>query len=267
MTLVLTIGISGFFSAMTTDHRRIEVDYVPDSETGEMVIDPKTIVVCEEKDTKAHRLNDKVLIGAGGRLEISDFLIRTLQEVVKEEHDLSDCKVLLETIISTAKSRIDEFDYLNLLNEPNRVSVSLTGFYRDGSSGLIWFSSGKDSEVLEFKASFGQSYYGIIAPGKEYDRQIESFFSFPELTDLYNQVNAGELSLLELKNKAWEIVQERLINIHGVISYTEPLKVSPDFEIHKMDLNQDKIRYQVQKHDLSGQHSHYEKLEKETRLI
>jgi hypothetical protein len=263
MTLVLSTGLSGLFSVMTTDHRRIEVDYVPDSETGEMNIDPESIVVCEEKDTKAHRLNNKVMAGAGGRIEVSDFLIGTLKEVVNERHDLSDCKSILEAIISTARSRTDELEYLHLLDEPDRVSISLNGFYRDGTNGQVVFRSGKDTDVEEFKIPFGDLYYHIIGPGREYDRQIVSFFSFPELIGLYMKVNAGELSLLEMKSKALKIVLERLVNIHGVISYTEPLKVSPDFEIHVMDLDRDEIRYQVQKYDLTDQHSRYEKLEKD----
>lgn len=263
MTLVLSTGLSGLFSVMTTDHRRIEVGYVPGPETGEMVIDPETIVVCGEKDTKAHRLNNQVMAGAGGRIEVSDFLIGTLKEVVNDRHDLSDCRSILEAIVSTARSRTNELEYLQLLNEPDRVSISLNGFYRDGTNGQIVFRSGENTEVEEFKIPFGDLYYHIIGPGREYDRQIVSFFNFPELIDLYNQVNAGELSLLELKNKALAIVLDRLVNIHGVVSYTEPLKVSPDFEVHIMDLEQDKVRYQIQKHDLTDQHSCYEKLEKD----
>lgn len=266
MTLVLSAGLSGLFSVMTTDHRRIEVDYVPDPETGEMNIDPESIVVCEEKDTKAHRLNNKVMAGAGGRIEVSEFLIGTLKEVVNERHDLSDCKSIIEAIISTARSRTDELEYLHLLNEPDRVSISLNGFYRDGTNGQIVFRSGRDTAVEEFKIPFGDLYYNIIGPGREYDRQIVSFFSFPELIDLYMKVNAGELSLLDMKSKALKIVLERLANIHGVISYTEPLKVSPDFEIHVMDLAQDKIRYQVQKHNLTNNHSVYEELQKQIAL-
>lgn len=259
MTLVLSASLSGNFAFMTSDKRVVRAKYKESAlEAGEVVIDesvPK--IVCDEKDTKTHRLTNSVLVGAGGTAELSIFLTNALKHAVKDGDDLSDCKEILETIIEEARAQ-DGPDFLRYLDIKEGVSVVLSGFYRDGCTGLVTFSGGKDAGVKEEKADEGYRYT-LIAPAKEYLRRPDELFNIPQLNDS----DLDELSPAERGSVVFQAIFDRLVLIHGVASYNHPIEISSDFDIHVITLEDGEFQYVTKEFDLSGMFTQYSKVDKE----
>lgn len=256
MTLVLCTNLGGSFAVMTSDTRRVRVDYEQDSETGAIEIEhSKTVAIPDVRDIKTHKLNDYILVGAGGNAGLATYLVDILKRKIKEEHDMSHCKEILDSIIERELANKEGPEFLSFLDVKEGVSVILSGFYRDGSTGLISFMSGEG--VDEQKASPGYMQNMMITPAIEYLRRIDEMFK-PLADATYENVPADKIT--------GAIFQDALSHatmLHGVISYNHPVEISPDFEIHILALENGKPRYSVEKYDLSEAHKHYAELEKQ----
>lgn len=251
MTLVLSASISGSFAIMTSDTRKCYVEYkYIDHETGKAEIDHnQTVPVEGEKDIKTHRISKSVLMGFGGNVDSIIYLKRILYDEIKPDHDLSDCKKILEAVIKRTREKKEGPDDSSFFNIDEGVNILMNGFYRDGSTGLVMFKGGKNTEVEEFKCPIGQFQYSAIAPAKEYLRNVNELFNIPKLTDpsTYEEVPETEIS-----NVIFQIIMDHLILIHGVASTIHSVEISPDFEVLVIANNKNGFEYNTQKYDLTG---------------
>lgn len=259
MTLVLSASLSGQVAFMTSDTRVVRAKYKSwDLEAGEAERDEnEPLIVCDEKQTKTHKVSDFVLLGAGGIAELSMYLTDILKREVKPDYDLSDCKDILQAVIERERANIDGPDFLNFLNIDEGVSVIMNGFYRDGCTGLVCFDAGKDAVVTESKAPNNTYLYTLIAPAKEYLRRTEELFNIPKLNDASTFEG---LSPAESGKVVFHTIYDHLVMIHGVTSYSHPVEISPDFEIHVMTLENGVPRYNRIEMDLTETHKLYDRL-------
>lgn len=252
MTLVLSASLSGQVTFMTSDTRVVRAqfnDYERDFGAP--------LVVCDEKQTKTHKISDFVLLGAGGIAELSMYLTDILKHEIKPEHDLSDCKEVLQAVIKRERANTDGPDFLRFLDIDEGVSVILNGFYRDGCTGLVQFGAGKGSEVTESKAPNKTYIYTLIAPAKEYLRRTEELFNIPQLND---EAAFEGLSPAESGELIFKTLYDHLVMIHGVTSYHHPVEISPDFEIHVMTLENGVPQYDRIELDMTETHKLYDQL-------
>lgn len=259
MTLVLSSSISGRFAIMTSDYRRVDMNYIH-YENGDIKADPDSYVISEVKDIKTHKLSKFVLVGAGGDADLSSYLANILKQEVKEEHDLSDCKEILEAVIERERANTEGPEILKFLNIKEGVSVVMNGFYRDGSTGNVWFDAGKDTVVAEEKSPLGSYQYGTIAPSKEYFRRTDELFNIPKLADesMYDGVPESEIG-----NVMFQAVLNHLILIHGVASFNHPVTISPDFEVHIIAMNKGVLDYNMTNFDYTETHAQFHELKKQ----
>ncbi|MFB3160430.1 hypothetical protein ABLO26_03545 [Neobacillus sp. 179-J 1A1 HS] len=258
MTLVLSASLSGQLAFMTSDTRVVRAKYKTwDLDAGEAERDEnEPLVVCDHKQSKTHRLSDFVLLGAGGIAELSMHLTDILKQEVKPEHDLADCRQILEAVIERERANKDGPDFLNFLNIDEGVSVIMNGFYRDGCTGLVCFKAGKDAKVTEDKSLNGYQYT-LIAPAKEYLRRTEELFNIPKLKD--ESIFEG-LSPVERGKIVFQTIFDHLVMIHGVTSYNHPVEISPDFEVHIITVEDGVHRYHLSQIDLTETHKLYDEL-------
>lgn len=244
MTLVLTANISGRFAIMTSDTRRVKLMYDKEALEKGIVEFDRSIppVIYDQKDIKTHQVNDFVLLGAGGTASLATYLVDILKKEIKEEHDLSDCKRILESVIKRERANKDDGPYfLDFLDmEWAGVTVLLSGFYRDGCTGIVQFSSGSETEVLEQKAPKGGYQYQAIAPAQEYSNMFDDMFKIDKLDDpsTYEDLPSNQVGNIMLQTVAGHLMQ-----LHNVISYNHPVEISPDYEVHVIALNRGKHEY------------------------
>jgi hypothetical protein len=227
MTLVLSASISGRFVMMTSDTRRVWVKNKYDFEAGEMERDENPVADEEVRDIKAHVLNGKILFGAGGDSELADYLRNAMEEEIKDNHDISDCKRILEGILKESQKEVP--GYFNLLNIKDSVSVSMMGFYADGSTGAVIFNSGRDAKVKEHKAPKDTYHSHVIAPAKEYLNRSSEMLAIPEL---YEEKTYEGMTAAEVYGTSFQKVLDKLVMVNWAVSYNHPVQVSPDFEVN-----------------------------------
>jgi hypothetical protein len=252
MTLVLSASLSGQVAFMTSDTRVVQAKYDGDKRDYN-----EPLIVCDDKSTKTHKLNDLILLGAGGIAELSTHLAEILKREVEPEHNLADCKSILEGVIAQERAREDGPAFLRFLNIDEGVSVILNGFYSDGSTGLVTFKAGKDAAVEEVKADGYQ--YALIAPAKEYLRRTEDVFNIPKLND---EATFEGLSAADTGQIVFDTLLEHLIMVHGVTSYNHPVEISSDFEVHIIAYENGNPQYSMSRFDLTETHKLYAELEK-----
>lgn len=256
MTLLLSANVNGAFVAMTSDYRRVDVEYCRNPETGDIEVDhSKPKYILDVKDVKAHKLNNFVLLGAGGHAELAIYLVTIMTIEVKPYHDLADCKIILEDVIKRERANRQGPDYLKFLNNYDGVSVILNGFYRDGSTGHVIFSAGKETEVEEKRTQINNIGFDLIVPVKEYVRQRQELFEIPEL---------NSLTLQDSATKLFEIITNHMHFVQTVISYHHQLEISPDYEIHVITLNKGLYEYNRKMCDASKLHKIF--LEREANI-
>lgn len=260
MTLVLSTGISGRFVIMTSDTRQVKVKY-KQNEDGEIEIDRSIPpVACDEKDTKVVKLNDRLLAAAGGSALLANHLKELLQERVMPQHDLDDCKEILQEIIDQERANLEGPDYLCFLDVKNGVTVLVNGFSKDGKAGLVMFTAGKDTEVTGEVYPKGSKYELAITPTPEYHNHIYDMFHIPEFND--DKTFEG-LDSTEINNVMFKLLFDRLMTIHGVFSYNHQIEISPDFELHILTFSESSPTYEKNSFDLTDTHKMYDKLRKQ----
>lgn len=261
MTLVLSASMSGKFIFMTSDTRRVQPTYKQyDLAAGIAEIDQSVpYVICDGRDIKTHKLNDRILAGAGGCAELAIHLTDILKREVKADHDLSDCKDILQAAIQEERTGPNRHEFSGFLDITEGVTVILNGFYRDGTCGLITFTGGEGAEVEETKSPPNHFQYSLIAPAVEYLRRTNEVFHIPQLLDekLY------EGSPEEVGKRIFDSMLNHLVMVHGVTSYNHPIEISPDFEIHVITQDQGEFAYSSKEYDLSETHSAYDKIKKQ----
>lgn len=268
MTLVLGASISGRFVIMTSDTRRVLVKKTNyDFETGKITWETDPVAVEDAKDIKTHRLNNMVLVGAGGDTDLSTHIVGLLKKEVGEDYDLADCKQVLAAIIEAIRMAIDNDrgpEFLKVLNIIDGVTVLMMGFYRDGTTGIVGFHSGTGKpKVTEVRAKEGEYLDHSIAPAKEYARRSAEMLSY---SSMFDEEALKILPPEQVGSTVFNTVLNNLSMIHWAVSYHHPVEVSPDFEIHAISYNpkdeKESFKYSRAPHDHSLSHRFHRELEK-----
>lgn len=200
MTLVMAAGIGSNFAVMTSDERiayRIAGHLVPND---------------KEREVKAYSLTDAVLFGWGGDYYAAHKIKDELSKVVTHGDTLEVCKRHLERIT----------DDINITNE---MVVLLSGFYQDGSSGMVMKKTGVPVQELKMKQM--EYRYIMIPPTGDYsDRQNELMYIEEFIPDnMLKELN--KIGHLEWLQKSINRTVNQLMYVHGVISYKEPELTTP----------------------------------------
>jgi hypothetical protein len=203
MTLISTMSVGSMFVAMTSDKR------VSSRVFG------KDVPIEHEKLVKVHNLNQNVLFGWGGFKDPSD-LVR--EEIVKRIHpnsDLADCKIALEDILKEIEIHV-------------KVAILLSGFYSDGTTGMVMYNS-NENMVKEKKLDQLEYNYSMIPPTKDYSENQDKMFYLKEFIEPKEMRNFfGEKEYRVVLQRSIDVSVNRLYTIHGVISHKQPKEVTPE---------------------------------------
>jgi hypothetical protein len=252
MTLVLCANYPGLFSIMTSDTRRCSVVYGDNYEIDHS----QTIAIPDVRDVKTHKLNDYLLVGAGGTADLAVYLADILKREVMEHHDITDAKRILECVIAQERTNREGPEFLQMLNVPEGVTVIISGFSRDGRTGIIVFDPCADEEFREYIVD-DCIQMNAITPAKGYLRNAEALFTIPGIEEQLKNTPIEELT-----NVLFKTVFNHLEMLHGVISYQHPVEISPDFEAHIITMSKGVPKYDKLERDVSESHKQYAELAK-----
>src|SRR5699024_1960116 len=98
LTLVLNYNIGGDFVVSTSDTRVIGMNDWHDFDVTSKNKDNYTVL--KEKDIKAHKLTNKVLISAGGVAQLSTYIIEKVKSLIKPHFGFSECVSVLEYVLN-----------------------------------------------------------------------------------------------------------------------------------------------------------------------
>lgn len=217
MTLVLGTALYNKFVAMSSDTRRVMVEYwhYPETNTYEKKNQPAE--ASEGEYLKVVKLSDYALMGVGGIGELGTYLKEEMSKSVLPFEDLAICKIKLESLIQKARSDHD-LKYSSFLNQEGGIQVVIMGFYHGGATGIVAFDSGDKSEVIESITDFNSGWqYGLISPVKKYlaPNVKSELFKMPRAKMVKKKEN--------IKKIQW---------IHKLISKAHPVEVSSDGVMH-----------------------------------
>lgn len=198
MTLVMAAGIGSQFAVMTSDERisyRIGDELVP---------------IDKEREVKIYMITNAVIFGWGGNKEYSMRVKKELSKVLTPTDTLEICKQHLEHIT-------------NNMDINRGFIVLLSGFYEDGSSGMVMFkTNGEDRALKEAKMEQLQYLYTMLPPTADYSDRQNELLHIEEFTpdNIINDLN--NIGYLEWFQNAINRAVNQLIFVHGLISYSEP---------------------------------------------
>lgn len=197
MTLVMTAGIGSLFTVMTSDER------IAYNVNGHLM-------PTNERMVKTNQITDFVLFGWGGDYDISLKIKDELSELVTSNDTLDVCKKHLEKVTNEIK-----FD--------RGAVIVLSGFYADGSSGMVMKRSDGEtnSPVQELKMNELEYRFLMIPPTGDYsDRQNELLY-IKEFSPNYIIEELPKLGIEKWLKRSIALAVNHLIKIHGMISYEE----------------------------------------------
>lgn len=201
MTLVMTVGVGSAFTVMTSDERlawRCEDRIVP---------------IEDEREVKTHALTDHVLFGWGGNHTLATKIKEELIKVVNPSDTLDFCKEHLERITDA-------------MVMTSGVVVILSGFYPDGSSGMIMKKTGVPVNELGLKPL--EYRYALFPPTGDYNDRQEDLLHIEEFTPNYILEELPKLGYGEWLRKSMVRAVNHLIQLHGIISFEEPVATTPE---------------------------------------
>ena len=224
MTLVLGTSIYGKFVAMSSDTRRVMVEYSYHPETNTYEKKDKPARASDGEYLKIAKLSNYALMGVGGNGELGTYLKEEMAKLILPFEDLAVCKTKLESLIQ--KARYDKkLRYSSFLNQKGGVQVVIMGFYHGGETGTLVFDSGERSRVSETIADFQNDRQTVmITPVEKYLAPSVSreFFKMPFAKITKKKEN--------IKKMQW---------IHKLISNAHPVEVSSDGVMHVLTLQGD----------------------------
>lgn len=255
MTLIIANTYSGTYALITSDSRRVTLTGEHDPVTGKYLggkILPED--VNDVKDIKTERLTDRVLVGTGGIAMLGIYLRNQLARAVKPHYDLADCKAALDSIIAHTIEKKDGplRDILRFIDAEEGVSVFLTGFYRDNTTGLVSYDAMRGPQVKETKLEPRYYTSNIIAPVKKFKEKADDMLTVPDIEDgtAFEGVAPAEESaaMFDAHLKHYQL-------IHGTVSYNHPVEVSSDFLVRVIYLKDGKPAYYETEYDSAEIHA------------
>lgn len=255
MTLIITNTFSGTYALMTSDTRRVRLTGEHDPVTGKYLggkILPED--VDDAKDIKTERLTDRVLVGTGGIARLGIYLRNQLARAVKPQCDLADCKAALDSIIAHAIETKDGHmrDMLRFIDAEEGVSVFLTGFYRDNTTGIVSYDASSGPQVKETKLEAGYYTSNMIAPLKKFKDKADDMLEVPSIDD--GSAFAG-LAPAEHSAAMFDAHLKHYQLIHGTVSYNHPVEVSSDFLLRVIYIKDGKPAYYDTEYDSAELHA------------
>lgn len=249
MTLILSANFSGC-SIMTSDTRLVTIEYDFNEEGDYVPVKGGKVVPQDARDTKTYKLSDYVLTGAGGFSDATVHIMDILRSETKPEHDLADCKRILNEIIARERADENKPDYLQFLDIKGTATIILNGFYRDGSTGMVSFRSGDSTVAKEVEHTYKNLVqYHQIAPFKEFSEAEKDILSQP-----YVYPDTSDVKDDELIAAIFEHTKNGLTLAHGVMSYNHPAEISADFEMHVLSRIGNVSAYRKQQYDHTEAH-------------
>jgi hypothetical protein len=203
MTLINTLSVGSIFVAMTSDQRLSNRVF------------GKSVPVEHEKLVKVHNLNNNVLFGWGGFKDPSDLVREEIVKRIEPNSDLNDCKVALEEVLEEIEIHV-------------KVAILLSGFYKDGTTGMVMYNS-KEKVVKEKKLSQLEYSYSMIPPTKDYSENQDKMFylkEFIEPDEIRNFFGGKEYPLA--LQESIDVAINRLYTIHGIVAHKQPNEVTPE---------------------------------------
>lgn len=241
MTLVLVANMGSTFTIMTSDERlayRLSENEVKPIEN--------------EREIKIYKLTDSVLFCWGGDYKLSHEVKDKLSTVVTQKDTLEKC-------IQELKQIADNM-------ECNRgFVVVLSGFYQDGSSGMVMLKSeGGYKDVQELKISQLEYRFTMLPPTKDYS-EIQNYLMHIEDFTLDNiKKDINEIGYADWLEKSLRRVVNYLIYVHGVISFKEPELTTPEGSFYLLFKDTDgKLQTSSGKFDTTQIHEQLKTIETE----
>ncbi|WP_088105250.1 hypothetical protein [Halalkalibacter urbisdiaboli] len=200
MTLVLTAGLGSAFSIMTSDERilyRFGRISIPTKQEGE----------------KVFKITESVLLGWGADFDLAEQIRLKVTDRVKPDSFLEDCKQALEDVIDELRPK------------RHKSAILMSGFYSNGSSGMILYNGG---EVKELKQAPSEYRYALLPPTADYTAKQNDYFYLPEFfeQEAYDACFSG-LDYGGFLQTAIQLIVNKLVMIHATISYLQKREVSP----------------------------------------
>lgn len=246
MTLILTKQMHRSFVLMTTDMRVLEVPHEVNADGLYKPVEGAEKVISEERASKTHRISEKVLLGAGGFADLTVYLTDQLRRAVKPSADLAECREALEQITDHLREEGPE-ELRFLLGLDIGVTVLLAGFYHDGDTGLVTFTSGDKGTFEEERATVDNLHpANTIAPFKEYSDTEKGIFAMLPLE--------VDVAADDFIGKVYVHLRDHLDTIHKVLSFAHPVEISPDYVMHSLVMVDGQVEYREHYFDHSDYH-------------
>jgi len=230
MTLIMSVAYKDEFAFITSDSRVIKQSYrLSDFKRTDKKAE-KAEISCE----KAIKLTDFVLFSSGGNAMLGELIEDEMKKRITSDSDLSECTSILRNIIQEFRERKGKNNQKGLLNKPslslNFLDVPeyfgccMTGFYKNGGTGMTTFGSGKDT-VPEENFSSNESYpIFLFAPTNDYQEMGRGYFILPTDKQTINDF------------------LDTAVILHATISYVQSNAVSPDCNAYILLKKPNKIK-------------------------
>lgn len=248
MTLIQTAGVGGNFTIVTADTRMVKSTYRKSE--GKLRMVPGTTRAMEEKVEKAGFLTDYVVFGAGGKVDVYYHIRDELHNRVKPSDDLENCKAILEDIIEEIESE-EAGDLKDFFHSKGGISIQLSGFYKNGDSGLVNYNSMQPIEELRSSAQESQILVAQGSPNTDLGKGGMNLLTKyipgqPETVDGYLQglfIMQSVISLLYEEEVSSDINFYIIFNVMGTLYKKEgkwdTAAIYPHIEEMKSEVEKD----------------------------
>lgn len=235
MTLVMSAGVGSMFTVMTSDERLV------------WRVGDRLTPIDDEKGPKAYKLNELLLFGWGGNSDRADDIREKLSAVIEPGDFLTECKRKLQTVVD------------NLNESPNECAVLISGFYDDGSTGMLLYRG--DKTVKELRQQPHEYRYMMLPPTGDYSDRQNDYFRLPELQEDIEETVAG-MDYGEYLQTAINLVVQKLVNVHAMISYKQSIEVSSEGYYYVLYRGPDgSIEFMNGEYDTAPVHAQLDELE------
>lgn len=168
MTLLFQYGYRDDFVLMTSDTRKRMKYY-----DGESLEENGRYGEPIETKEKIFKVSNFVNGSVGGILSFSQEASKRLVERVKENDYLDQCKGILEEIAGEINQERKEDAFFQKHHGKGSYGLYLTGYYEDGSIGLVGLEGNKVHELRS-----RQGFHYMFSPTKEINNMVEQIFDF-----------------------------------------------------------------------------------------
>lgn len=212
---------------MTNDTREV-IRNIKRDDSGNYYLDNKIEPeITDKKSKKVEFLTDYVMVGHGGIVVVTDFILNYMRETVKNNYDLSQCKTALEQALQEIENGNCPDDVKDFFKTENLVGVILNGFYKDGRIGQVTWSTGKEVNEVALPIDNTTSFFASsidptvdLAEKKLLPKAI--YGHEPDERDVNTFVNS----------MAW---------VHAIVSKLHPDLVSTDMQYYVLIRDGNKI--------------------------